>query len=299
MALEPRFRSIPQRIADRAEKFGDKADQVANIGVPFLYALAGIVLGVPITGRFFKVAAPWWLFIVALALIVVAALWQWVQVTWRNDVARKNAESVTGVAEQIESRHRRLSIALIEVAAATAGMPSMSKPDRVAEFKALVKQLVQVPRYVTHRDVAGVRAVVYEVGTEDVTGARRMDPIAFAKEDGVRADPTPFTLDTRRGELAFETLESGSPLFVDDIAKESLHGKWEGSGRDYNTFITVPITDGTTGYGLFTVDAPNTDDLTEADKGDFGLIASLLAIIFAERDRKTPGPTPGSRPTSG
>lgn len=295
MASQTRFRSISDRIAERAEKFGDKADRRANVGVPLLYALAGVTLGVPITGKHFKVDAPWWLLIVALIMVLVAALWQWVQITWRNDVAKKNAANVATVAEQIESKHRRLSNVLIEVATATATMPSMSKPDRAAEFRRLVTQLVQVPRYVTHRDVPGVRAVVYEVGTENDTGARRMDPIDFAKEDGVRADPTPFTLDTTRGQLAFATLESGAPLFVDDIVKESLQGKWEGSGRDYNTFITVPITDGTTGYGLFTVDAPNTDDLTEADKGDFWLIASLLAIIFAERDRPTPGP----RPTSG
>jgi hypothetical protein len=285
-------RSIPQRIAERAEKFGDKADARANVGVPFLYALAGIVVGIPISGKVvFGVSAPWWPYVVAAILLLVALLWHRVQIAWRKDVASKETAAAADVAEQIGARHARLVLALAEVATTMARMPDMSKQERLAEFSRLVTQLVRVPVLLTHRDVPGVRAVVYEV-VDDDAGNKRMVPVDHAK-DGRRGDPAPFTLDNPRGRLAFERLEVGEPLFVDDIAG-APPGMWDGSGRDYNTFITTPITDGTTGYGLFTVDAPKTDDLTESDQNDFMLIAGFLAIIFAERDRKTPGRQPSS-----
>ncbi|MFS0852554.1 hypothetical protein [Microbacterium sp. 179-I 3D4 NHS] len=107
-----------------------------------------------------------------------------------------------------------------------------------------------------------------------------------------RAAPQPFILGTDRGDKAFETLRVGKSLFVDDISKAP--DDWAGSGDGYNTFITTPITSATVGFGLLTVDAPETDSLTEDDENDLRLIAGILAMIFAEKTRKTPGRAAGS-----
>ena len=56
-------------------------------------------------------------------------------------------------------------------------------------------------------------------------------------------------------------------------------------GHGYRTFISAAITNGQDAYGMVTVDAPKAGDLVDTDKQIVMLIADLLAIGFAEKER--------------
>jgi GAF domain-containing protein len=132
-----------------------------------------------------------------------------------------------------------------------------------------------------HRDVDGVRAVIYETNQ---TGDG-LDVVKWSKL-GHRLAPNPFVPGTDRCAKAMELLRSGAgSLFVDDI-RSAPADRWAGSGTGYNTFISCPITSPSEAYGLLTVDAPLTDDLTEEDENDLRLIAGILAMLFAEYRRR-------------
>jgi transcriptional regulator with GAF, ATPase, and Fis domain len=78
-------------------------------------------------------------------------------------------------------------------------------------------------------------------------------------------------------------IASGEAIFVDDVAA-APRDRWEGSGTGYNTFISCPITTPSNSYGMLTVDAVNTDDLTEQNLSDLRLIAGILAVAFSLRN---------------
>lgn len=220
---------------------------------------------------------------------------QIVQAQWRKNrdaqAVQDNAKTIQGAIDDANSitlklseSHALLADTFAEIASAAADMADLSKPLRISKFHELAQQTVDAIAWVVHRDVRGVRAVVYEV-TDDGTG---MEPVSWVS-NGNRLAPNPFSSDTDRGRKAFKLLERGATLFVGDIASTPRE-QWAGSGNGYNTFISSPITSPIAAYGLLTVDAPETDDLTEEDENDLRLIASILATIFAEYRRRTHGP---------
>lgn len=195
--------------------------------------------------------------------------------------------AATADLERLAADHSQFADVFAELVRNAADMADKGKADRAADFGRLVKHAVSAIAWVLHADVAGVRAVVYQVSEDE----RRMEVVDWAA--GIhRAAPRPFIRGTDRGDKAFATLEAGTSLFVDDISKAPED--WAGSGDGYNTFITTPITSATVGFGLLTVDAPETDSLTEDDENDLRLVAGILAMIFAEKQRGPRGRGAGS-----
>lgn len=192
--------------------------------------------------------------------------------------------SATAELEDLAERHSVVADAFAEIASASAEMADMSKAERERAFERLVKQSVDAIAYLLHGDIPGVRAVVYQVDAAETL----MEPVDKAS-NGHRMPPSPFVAGTVRGDKAFQILRSGRSRFVDDIA--TAPDDWAGSGNGYNTFITTPIITPTGAFGLVTVDAPLTDTLTEEDENDLRLIAGILAVVFAEYRRRTPGRT--------
>jgi hypothetical protein len=192
--------------------------------------------------------------------------------------------SATAELEDLAERHSVVADTFAEIASAAADMADMSKAERERAFERLVKQSVDAIAYLLHGDIPGVRAVVYQVNAAETL----MEPVDKAS-NGHRMPPSPFVAGTVRGDKAFQILRTGRSRFVDDIA--TAPDDWAGSGNGYNTFITTPIITPTGAFGLVTVDAPLTDTLTEEDENDLRLIAAILAVVFAEYRRRTPGRT--------
>jgi len=120
---------------------------------------------------------------------------------------------------------------------------------------------------------AQARAVVFVVASD----MRAMHVEAHTGRD---QKPGDFVRGNQRGDKAFKILEEGQPVIVRDLDSEKRRS-WAGSGDGYRTFITVPITDETAGYGLITLDAPEAGLLTESDMQLLQLIAGMLSVVFA------------------
>lgn len=180
--------------------------------------------------------------------------------------------------EELAAQHAMFADLLSELSRAGAGMADKGKTERYADFRTLVKQALDGICFMLHGDIDGVRAVVYQVAPDEES----MQVVDFSSK-GHRMDPQPFVRGNERGDKAFATLVRGEAIFVDSIALAP--DEWAGSGTGYNTFITTPIRSRTEGFGLLTVDAPETDSLTEDDENDLRLIAGILAMIFAEELR--------------
>lgn len=266
--------SHAHRIAGLVMRLGERTSVVAQWLVPVLTGAAALLTA----------AVGWsvWFFIAGAVAAAAAIVLQLGQNSWRRSIERQRDLDTTNGLEALVEQHGIVADAFSEIATAAAQMADMGKTDRETQFKVLVTQAVNAIAWVVHGDVPGLRAVVYSV----TDAGTRMVPIAWTSV-GHRKPPTPFEPGTDRGEKALAVLHRGESLFVDDISKAPE--LWAGSGDGYNTFITTPITSRTDAYGLLTVDAPLTDDLTEEDENDLRLIAGILAMVFGEYLRRSPG----------
>lgn len=259
------------RIAQRVLSLGKSVDRQVFWLVPLLTAVATVML--TLVG-----ASLWWILPGSGILLAAAALEvsrQWWRRSFEQDIETAANKRVIDLA----ARHSLLADTFAEIASAAADMADMAKPTRIVAFGELVNQAVGAIAWVVHQDVPGLRAVVYAVD-DDGEG---LSMVRWTSR-GHRAAPNNFVSGTERAEKALALLERGGTLFVDDIAKASPD-EWAGSGDGYNTFITSVIASPTGSYGILTVDAPQTDDLTEDDENDLRLIAGILAMIFAEYRR--------------
>jgi len=259
------------RIAQRIVSLGKRVDRHAFWLVPVLTAVATVML--TLVG-----ASLWWILpgsVILLAAVSLEVSRQWWRRSFEQDIETAANKRVVDLA----ARHSLLADTFAEITSAAADMADMAKPARIAAFGELVNQADGAIVWVVHQDVPGLRAVVYAVDDDG-------DGLSMVRwrSRGHRAAPNNFVPGTERAEKALPLLERGGTLFVDDIAKASLD-EWAGSGDGYNTFITSVIASPTGSYGLLTVDAPQTDDLTEDDENDLRLIAGILAMIFAEYRR--------------
>ena len=277
-----------RRIAQRVLSFGRYVDQQAGWLIPVLTAVATLLLTA--VG-----ASVWWFIPGGLAVLAVVLL-EIVRHRWRRSFDQDNEAAATQRVADIEAsanlrivdlalRHSVLADTFAEITSAAADMADLGKAARTATFGELVNQAVTAIAWVVHKDVLGLRAVVYEVDSsgEGLTVVR-------SNSNGYRLPPNPFVPGTDRAIKALALVERGGTLFVDDIANAPAD-EWAGSGVGYNTFISSVIASPTGSYGLLTVDAPETDDLTEDDENDLRLIAGILATIFAEYRRRSPGPS--------
>jgi hypothetical protein len=262
---------VESRIALRLLAVGKWVDAHAGWLVPILTAAATLMLTA--VG-----ASGWWFIPGGFALLAVASI-EIVRYNWRRSFKR-DVEAATNMrVVDLAARHSLLADTFAEIASAAADMASMAKPNRIAASKDLVKQVVNAIAWIVHEDVPGLRAVVYEVNDDDAG----LSVVRWSSR-GHRAAPNPFEPGTDRAIKALALLNRGGSLFVDDIANAPAD-EWAGSGVGYNTFISSVIESPTGAYGLLTVDAPLTDDLTEDDENDLRLIAGILAMIFAEYRR--------------
>ena len=261
-----------RRIAHRLFSFGRKVDQQGGWLIPVTTAVATLMLTA--VG-----ASAWWFIPGGLAVAAVVVL-EIVRHRWRRSFDQDSEEAANQRVVDLALRHSVLADTFAEIASASADMADMGKTARSATFGELVNQAVTAIAWVVHKDVPGLRAVVYEVDSsgEGLTVVR-------SNSNGHRLPPNSFVPGTDRAIKALALLERGGTLFVDDI-RNAPADEWAGSGVGYNTFISSVIASPTGSYGLLTVDAPETDDLTEDDENDLRLIAGILAMIFAEYRRR-------------
>ena len=272
-----------RRIAQWVLSFGKRVDQRAGWLIPLLTAAGTLMLTA--VGNWV-----WWFIPGGLAVLAVVFL-EIVRFSWRRSfdedteaaASQRLAEAEESANQRVVDialRHSVLADTFAEITTVAADMADMAKGARGAAFGELVMQAVDAIVWVVHADVIGLRAVVYEVNDTD-------DGLTVVRwnSNRPRSRPKPFVPGTDRAIKAMKLLERGETVFVDDIANASAD-EWAGSGVGYNTFITSVIASRTGSYGLLTVDAPETDDLTEDDENDLRLIAGILAMVFAEYRRR-------------
>jgi hypothetical protein len=287
VTVNPSPSSHERRIAVIVMRIGQKTERYAT-NLTGVLAGASTLLGT-------LVGLNTWLLIPTAGLLVSAGVVALARNRWLKSRAvqrdidaaaatQRLEATATADLEDLAERHSIVADTFAEIASAAADMADMSKAERERAFERLVKQSVDAIAYVLHGDIPGVRAVVYQVNAAETI----MEPVDKAST-GYRTPPSPFVAGTVRGDKAFQILRLGQSRFVDDIA--TAPHDWAGSGNGYNTFITTPIITPTGAFGLVTVDAPLTDTLTEEDENDLRLIAGILAVVFAEYRRRTPGRT--------
>jgi len=204
--------------------------------------------------------------IVGGAALLVAVLPEAAAAWWR---ARLRADETDAAAEQILV----LKSALRPLAEMTATLVNERAGSQSNIFGRIIQHAVGAAVLPFATDVQA-RAVIFVVSSDQT----RMTAAAHTGRD---QRPGDFVrrLD-KRGAKAFEILESRRPVFVRDLKKGSPR-TWAGSGSGYRTFITVPIVDGTGGYGLLTLDAPEPGVLTKTDQLLLELLAEMLSVVFA------------------
>jgi GAF domain-containing protein len=169
-----------------------------------------------------------------------------------------------------------LNTLVSQMAAAVSNMPEQSEEQRNGTLNEVARHAVD-SLVNLYRDSHDIRAIVYSISPDQselavyrYAGVRRPSG-RFIRGDGARGDKAlDFVLDP----------ESKS-LFIPNLKKEKPED-YGGSGNGYNTFISSQISSGTAAYGMLTVDAAKTGDLTEDDIHVVELFAGVLAIAFAQ-----------------
>lgn len=134
--------------------------------------------------------------------------------------------------------------------------------------------------------VEDVRAIIYKFNT-DYTELR---PYRWS---GRRKPSGPFTLRNERGRAAIEFALSNQGAERVGNTKKSPPG-WQGEGKGYQTYISVPIVSSDHRYGMLSIDAKHVGALTPDDEEVAALAAALLGIAFASvvgvhRKKSLPG----------
>lgn len=172
-----------------------------------------------------------------------------------------------------------LTDAILPMAEAIASMPT--QPSAVRQRTA-VKAIghAKSSLLLLFHETPKLRVVVYEFSE----GGKQLDAVDFA---GRANKPRPFISgDGGRGDAAFARIrDDQEPLFVRDTHDESFSGK-QHAGTSYRTFISAAIRADGRAYGMLTIDAPVPGTISEHDAGIVSVLATLLGIALAERDRR-------------
>lgn len=215
----------------------------------------------------FRGGAVWVSIGATLLLVNGLALWG---LKWWTDQNREG--------EVAEGQRLRVAMkdALQPVASLIAAMPYQDSETRQAQLKVVATQTVSA-LVLLMPNVDRLRAVIFALSPDH----QAMLPMAYF---GRGSTPSPFEAGTVRGDRALALVEQrGEALYVEDLDEEQPE-EWEGSGADYKTFISAPISNGEFAYGMLTVDAPLAGSLGLSDKDTVMLLADLLAIAFAEAE---------------
>ncbi|WP_431278283.1 GAF domain-containing protein [Leifsonia poae] len=258
------------------ERVGSWHETVAAYIQPALTLASGLLLT--------QASASFVFFIVGGSLAILLMVSQVSSNLWAKRVARLAEQNYKRQLEAAEDAAREdylsqakrfglLATTLEPIQRAAAAMVIQNKAERDATFQVLVKELLEALRFV-YSGVEGLRAVVYTFDD-----ARRNMNVVGQVSHGRRDAAGPFLEGTKRGKLAMDRVRSNKPLFVADIA--DAPNDWAGSGKGYNTFIAYPVTSSAAAYGMVTLDAVYTDDITEENVDEVGLVAGIAAVVFA------------------
>lgn len=121
--------------------------------------------------------------------------------------------------------------------------------------------------------VEDVRAIVYKFNT-DYTELRPY------RHSGRRKPSGEFTLRDERGKAAIKFALTSEDAQRVGNTKQAPPG-WQGKGRSYQTYISVPIVSEGQRYGMLSIDAKHVGSLTPSDEEVASLAAALLGILFA------------------
>jgi hypothetical protein len=205
-------------------------------------------------------------------------------VTFFIDRARRQYEA--GRTREGTELQLAMSDAFVPILRRLAEMESRPTSQRASTFQKIIGHALQAlpTLFPLAKDA---RMVVYRyeqkprqkrrLVVEDSAGRSKDVPKDFVDGDG------------GRGSAVFAWLEKGESRFVPN---RSLEGDptWQGSGRGYKTFISVPIVASTGGrtveiFGMLTLDAPEPGDLDETDIPILLALAALLAVAFVSAGR--------------
>lgn len=251
---------------------GARAD--ANFWVSPVSAVLGTI------GAGALLADPGWLTVpLALVVAVLFTVPELCASWWRGEEEKEHGNALT-------TQHLMYRNALKPIADLTAQMLNEDGAERDATFRQALQQAVGscVLRYENGLEV---RALVFAVSDDGKT----MRCVARAGRD---QEPKTFDRGTRRGNKAFKALEGRKVVPVSDLRKKPR--EWAGSGEGYECFVTAPIIDSNGGYGLLSIDAPLAGTFSDSDVKFVELVASMLAVLFADRSRTS---KTGSSPSEG
>ncbi|MGK5556574.1 hypothetical protein ACSNOI_33680 [Actinomadura kijaniata] len=86
-----------------------------------------------------------------------------------------------------------------------------------------------------------------------------------------------------RAVVEFASRENPEPMdLVADVFKDRLRGSVDAQRVTYRSYVAVPVAIGTTGYGILSVDSPESGHFTLTDAGTLQLLAGVLASGLAQ-----------------
>lgn len=224
-------------------------------------------IGTNVHGR-----AVWWWDGVAIALLIVYTILDWLRELYRG---RLRQIDETAAATLVVS----LRDALRPIAEEIADMQPLARQTRRERANGIARRSADALKLVM-KDVHDLRCVVYRANDQ----GNVLNVLEWVGRSGA-PPPREFRRGDERGDAAFHTIEQREPCFVRDVNDQAeiaaLPGVYRGTRSGYRTFISAPIVDSGHDYGMVTVDAPEPGDLLLADKHLVMLAADMLAIAFA------------------
>ncbi|MBB0997693.1 GAF domain-containing protein [Dietzia maris] len=149
-----------------------------------------------------------------------------------------------------------------------------AKPDR---DKALPKVVKAVCASAAHRlgETDRTRACFFELVQSPVRALKPGD--GYGRTGSSRST---FTEGTEAGDAALAMVDELGTYFCHDVDSDPPKG-WNGSGKDYRTFISVTVAANDVPYGMLTLDSPDPGDLTEQDRRMLTVLAALLGVALS------------------
>lgn len=177
------------------------------------------------------------------------------------------------------TRRALLTDTTAPIARTVAGMHDLSPRRREEAFKRVARQVIDA--VILTNEAVGLRAVVYSLNRA-ASGLYVVDQ----NSRGRRSPAGNFEPGEAKTAAALARLAGGEALFVKDCA--AVPEPEGGVHAEYNTYLAVPIASDAVSYGMLTVDAPSTGDLTKEHVNDAELLASVLAGAFAAVSGEAP-----------
>lgn len=230
-----------------------------------LAAVVGTVAGAVLLAQPTAWTVVWAVVVLAVtSLPGVAASW------WRREEEAANGNAVVDAYQQLHQALTPLATAAADLAQAATWNAEL--------FASSAQHATEVCASLTSPE--DVRAILFRVDESGLTMTQ------FVRS-GRLGDSIGFDSTNKRGQDAFRALKSGKTVQVPSIerARAEKQRAWSGSGQGYEAFITAHIAVGDVGYGLLTVDAPDPDAFDATDVVFVELVAAMLGVTFAERDR--------------